>query len=86
MSSISTRGQQCATEMTCIGKPICLIKLTHKLLFLHKLRAKTSFWTKWDKYNMEIMIKSQTGQTANDRHYVIFTKIMRITIDSLSLV
>ncbi len=27
------RGQQCATEMKCIGKPICLTKLIQTLLF-----------------------------------------------------
>ncbi len=30
------RGQQCATEMKCIEKPICLTKLIYKLLFLLK--------------------------------------------------
>ncbi len=34
ISSINTRGQQCTTEMKCIGKPLCLTKLIHKLLFL----------------------------------------------------
>ncbi len=34
ISSINIRGQQCATEMRCIGKPICLTNLMHKLLFL----------------------------------------------------
>ncbi len=38
----------------CIGKPICLTKLMHKLFFfVLKARAKTSFWTKWDRYNMK---------------------------------
>ncbi len=34
ISSINTKEQQCVTEMKYIGKPICLIKLIHKLLFL----------------------------------------------------
>ncbi len=52
--------------MKCIGKLICLTKLIHTLLFLDKLRAKTSFWTKWDRYNMRNDKKnSKTGQTAN---------------------
>ncbi len=33
LSHLSYRGQQCATEMKCNGKPICLTKLIHKLLF-----------------------------------------------------
>ncbi len=53
ISSINTRGQQCANEIKCIGKPICLTKVIHKLLFLCKLRAKMYFWTKWDRYNMK---------------------------------
>ncbi len=50
-----TRGQQCGTEMKCIGKPICLTKLIHKLLFCLKCRdtVQTSFWTTWDRYNMK---------------------------------
>ncbi len=35
ISSINTRGLQSATEMKCIGKPICLTKQIHKLLFLN---------------------------------------------------
>ncbi len=31
---LTYRGRQCATEMKCIGKPICLTKLIDKLLFL----------------------------------------------------
>ncbi len=31
---LNTSGQQCATEMKCISKSICLPKLIHKLLFL----------------------------------------------------
>ncbi len=53
ISSINTRWQQCATEMKCIGKPICLTKLIHKLLFLLKRRAKKSLSAKWDRYNMK---------------------------------
>ncbi len=34
ISFINRRGQQCATEMKCIGKPICLTQPIHKLLFL----------------------------------------------------
>ncbi len=31
---LNKRWQQFATEIKCIGKPICLTKLIHKLLFL----------------------------------------------------
>ncbi len=48
-----TRGQQCATEMKCIEKPICLTKLIPKLLFLYNIGPRHVFWTKWDKYNMK---------------------------------
>ncbi len=52
ISYINTRGQQFAIEMKCIGKPICLTKLIHKLLFCLKRSAKTLFFlTKWDRYN-----------------------------------
>ncbi len=37
ISSVNTRGQQCATEMKCIGKPICLTKLIHKRYFFKYL-------------------------------------------------
>ncbi len=37
ISSINTRGQQCATEIKCIGKPICLTKLIHKLIWYRVL-------------------------------------------------
>ncbi len=44
MSSINTSGQQCATVMKCIVKPICLTKLIHTLLFrLKNLRPKRVF-------------------------------------------
>ncbi len=42
-SSITTRGQQCATEMKYIRKPICLTKLIHKLLFLKTLVPRHIF-------------------------------------------
>ncbi len=47
---------------------LCLTKLIYKLLFLYKFRAKTRFWTEWDRYNMKWLPKCQTGQRANDRH------------------
>ncbi len=53
LSYIVTRGQQCATEMTCIRKPICLAKLVYKLLFLYKHIANTHFGQNEIIYNIK---------------------------------
>ncbi len=39
ISSISARGQQIVTEMKCIGKPISLTKVIHKLLVFLNLKS-----------------------------------------------